>query len=241
MTLSATFYALGYICGALAFYWMAKRRKLLTEGVFAALSVGLIGGLVCANLVQYAVSGQPGKTILGGLAGGYLAVYIYKLAIGLKRPLGDLFAVALSAGEAVGRWGCAFGGCCYGKPSTYILNGHHVHEPFSVYDHGVWRYPTQAYLSLTSLATLCLLVALERKRPLQENGLFYIQGSLFCISRFLIEFLRADDPVHFGLTLAQWACLAGLAFFGARLTTMVSGSLLRSRTFPRTADRVLAR
>ncbi|HEX5322840.1 MAG TPA: prolipoprotein diacylglyceryl transferase family protein [Capsulimonadaceae bacterium] len=208
ITLSSVCYLLGYLAGLGAFVWLARRRRLATEGVMALLAAGLLGGLVFANIAQWVSTDEAGKTILGAVAGGYLTVALFKRRLGIKRPLGDLFALAMSAGEAVGRWGCFFGGCCYGKPS---------HVLWAVWQHGAWRYPTQIYLSLTSFAIFLLLLRLELRRPLPENGLFYVQGALFCISRFVIEFFREGSPPIFGLTLAQWACIAGLLFFLARL------------------------
>ena len=111
LTLSAACYALGYLTGLAAFVWMARRRKLATAGIMAVMGAGLVGGLVGANLAQWAFGGVLGKTVLGGIAGGYLTVILYKRHLGIQRSTGDLFAVAVSAGEAVGRWGCFYGGC----------------------------------------------------------------------------------------------------------------------------------
>jgi prolipoprotein diacylglyceryltransferase len=57
-----------------------------------------------------------------------------------------------------------------------------------------------------------------RVRP-PENGLFYLQGALYCAARFAIEFFRAHSgpPLALGLHAAQWACVAGFAFFATRL------------------------
>src|SRR5436309_4852125 len=96
MNASVVCYGLGYLTGIGAFAWMARRRKLLTQGMFAVMAAGLIGALIAANVTQL-VTGQPGKTVLGGVAGGYLVVLLYKRWLGIVRPTGDLFAVALSA------------------------------------------------------------------------------------------------------------------------------------------------
>lgn len=208
MTLSACCYAAGYLTGLIAFLLMARRRRLLTEGIVTLMAVGLIGGLVAANLMQWIVAGTAGKTVLGAVAGGYLAVFIAKRRLGIRRPLGDLFAIALSAGEAVGRWGCFFGGCCYGKP---------CHLPWAVWQHDAYRHPTQIYLSLANLGILGALWRFDKTRP-PENSLFYLQGLLYCATRFVIEFWRETPPPFLGLTTAQWACLAGLGFFTVRLS-----------------------
>ena len=209
---SPVFYALGYATGVAAFAWLAKRRGLSTVGVWSVAGVGLLGGLVGANLAQLFASGGTvaGKTVLGGVAGGYIAVHFYKARIGLKRPLGDLFAFALTAGEAVGRWGCYFGGCCYGRDAGATAW-------WTMNQHGANRYPTQIALSLASALIFVLLVVLEKRRTLPENGLFFVQGFAACAARFGIEFYRTATPVFLGLTTAQWACVAGAVFFGTML------------------------
>ena len=208
--LAAGFYAAGYLIGVAVFAAMARRRRLSTMGVWLLSFAGLVGGLIGANLGQWLGSGgtESGKTILGGILGGYLSVIVVKRALGLARPTGDLFAVALSAGEAVGRWGCFFGGCCYGKVCEV---------PWAIYQHGAFRYPTQAYLSLAAFLTLLVLFCLEWRGRLPENGLFYTQGALLCTLRFVIEFYREGHAVLLGLTTAQYTCLIGVGVFGTLL------------------------
>ena len=210
--LAAPVYALAYGVALLVFRWMARRRGLGTAGVWQLMQAGLFGGLVGANVSQFFATGAPGKSIEGGLIGGYIAVVCMKRYLGIVRPTGDLFALAVPAGEAIGRIGCFIGGCCFGKVSE---------APLAIYDHGALRYPTQLYLSLAAAATFAVLLALERKRFLPENGLFYVQGALFCLTRFAIEFFRDGHAVVLGLTPAQFGCLAGFAFFAWKLYALV--------------------
>ena len=205
-TLSTFFYLAGYGVGLLAFLWMAQRRRLLTAGIFNVMGAGLAGGLIGAAVTQWAVTGSAGKSVLGAIAGGYLSVFFYKRYIGLRRPTGDLFAVALCAGEAVGRWGCYFGGCCYGRPTKVV---------WAVWQHGAWRHPTQIYLSLVNFLILLILLRDEHSRP-PENRLFYLQGMFYCAGRFAVEFFRDTPLVAGGLSAAQWGCLGGLLFFAAQ-------------------------
>ncbi len=212
--LSPLCYALGYLTGVAAFHGMARRRGIATSGVMALMGAGLIGGLIGAHLAQWVFGGEAGKTVLGAIAVGYLSVALYKRLLGITRPTGDLFAVALCAGEAVGRWGCFFGGCCYGLPVSRAA------VPWAVRQHGAWRHPTQVYDSLACLLILGVLIAAERRRPL-ENALFYLQGLLYCAARFGIEFLRWHDaPPSDGLSAAQWACAAGFVFFTVQLVRL---------------------
>ncbi len=203
---AAPLYAAGYITGIATFYWIARRRGLATFGIFCIAIFGLIGGLLGATLGQYLTTGQAGKSVLGAIVGGWLAVWFSKKVLGIRRPTGDLFAVAVSAGESIGRWGCLVGGCCYGKPTTVA---------WGIMQHDAHRHPTQIYLSLTNLLILLVLLGLEYRKP-PENLLFAVQGVLYCAARFIIEFFRETLGVHAGLTSAQWVCLIGLACFAAK-------------------------
>jgi phosphatidylglycerol:prolipoprotein diacylglycerol transferase len=212
LSASALCYGLGYAVGLVAFALMAHRRRIATSGIGAISIAGLLGGLVGANLAQWLTTGSGGKSVLGGIAGGYLAVAVCKRYLGIRRPTGDLFAVALSAGEAVGRFGCFFGGCCYGVPTAV---------PWAVYQHGAWRHPTQLYLALIALLILTVLLWIDRRAPLPENGLLFVQGTLYTFGRFLVEFFRDGISLALGLTTAQWACLAGFVFFVSRLALLL--------------------
>src|SRR5262245_45037836 len=61
---------------------------------------------------------SDGKTVLTGLAGGYVAVEITKAALGVRVKTGDTFALPLALALAVGRLGCFWNGCCYGRETT---------------------------------------------------------------------------------------------------------------------------
>lgn len=219
-SLSALFYAAGYLTGLGAYVALARRRAMATSGIFAVLGAGLLGGLIGANAAQWFATGSGGKTVLGGVAGGYLGVVLYKRWLGIVRPTGDLFAVALCAGEAVGRWGCFVGSCCYGKGTEL---------PWAVWQQGAARHPTQVYLSLACLLILGALWRFGGTRP-PENALFFLYGLLYCAARFLIEFFRDTAVLAAGLSMAQWACLAGFVFFAVRLRSLRPRPAVSSRT-----------
>jgi len=201
--LAAPIYALAYGVAILVFHWMARRRGLDTAGIRLLMGAGLIGGLIGANVAQLVLAGAPGKTIEGGIAGGFIAVVLLKRRLGIVRPVGDLFAPAIAIGEAIGRIGCFIGGCCYGKATVVA---------WAVHDHGGERHPTQLYTSGAAFLTFGILMVLGRRRGLPENGLFYLQIVLFCLSRFAIEFVREGNALQIGLTLAQLGCAGGIAY-----------------------------
>jgi phosphatidylglycerol:prolipoprotein diacylglycerol transferase len=210
--LAAPIYLAAYALAAFVFWQMAKRRGMATDSIGRVMAAGLIGGLAGANLVQLLATGLPGKTIEGGIVGGWLAVIWMKRRLGVTRPTGDLFALAIPAGEAIGRIACFVGGCCYGKLAGVA---------WAVHDHGAWRHPAQLYLSVAAAACFTALLAIERMRFLPENGLFYLGGALFCVDRFIVEFFREGPASALGVTLAQAVCIAGFAFFLVKLSRLL--------------------
>lgn len=185
---------------------------MATDGIWALACAALVGGLIGAGLAQLIVADAPGKSILGGVAGGYLTVIAAKRAFGIKRPTGDLFAFALSAGEAVGRIACFVAGCCYGKADGG--------GGWSVWQHDAWRYPTQLYLSLCAAATYLILRKFAKLDP-PENATFFLQGTLLCMYRFVVEFFRENQAAPGSLDAAQIACIAGFAFFAFKFVRVM--------------------
>jgi phosphatidylglycerol:prolipoprotein diacylglycerol transferase len=210
-SISIVFYAFAYAAGIGAFALMARRRGIATDGIAFLAAAGLLGGALGAQITQLLFGGVPGKSLLGGVACGYLAVVYAKRRLGIRRPTGDLFAFAIAAGEAIGRIGCYFAECCYGKVTSL---------PWAVFEHGALRHPTQLYASAGAIFTLAILIALERRRTLPENGIFYVQGMMMCGFRFALDFVRDVPTLAFGLTTAQLAAAAGLAFFATRFVLL---------------------
>jgi len=213
--LSAFAYVLAYGAGLALFVWVARRRGFAEADVRKVAVAALIGGLIGASVLQLVVGGEPGKTILGGIAGGWIAIVFAKRELGIRRPTGDAFAYAIAGGEAIGRVGCFIAGCCYGKLASV---------PWAVHDHGELRHPTQLYSALAALLTLAVIIVLDRRRVLPENGIFFVQGALFCALRFLVEFYR-DVPAYGGFSVAQYACIAGFFFFVWKLRGLLKTSV----------------
>lgn len=147
-----------------------------------------------------------GKTVVGGLAGGYAGVEIAKRLAGIRHSTGDAFAVALPLAQGLGRVGCFLEGCCYGAPTGL---------PWAVDLHGAARHPVQLYEATLDLALAGALFSL-RDRGYPEGHLFrrYLVG--YALVRFALEPLRGDPVRHLGpFTSVQWVCLAAALCFGA--------------------------
>jgi len=102
----------------------------------------------------------------------------------------DLFAPSLAAGEFLGRIGCFFAGCCYGK-ETGLPWSVTFTNPQSLAPIGIPLHPTQLYTSLFALLTFLILLYLRRHRHFEgEVAWSYIL--LYSISRIIVEYFRGD-------------------------------------------------
>jgi phosphatidylglycerol:prolipoprotein diacylglycerol transferase len=145
-----------------------------------------------------------GRTVVGGLIGGTLAVVLARRLLGLRGRSGNLFAPALALAIAIGRLGCFCAGCCHGVPSAL---------PWAVdFGDGVPRHPTQLYESLFALGLFFALRRAEGRAP-APGTLFRAFMLAYFSFRFLVEFLRTDVPFIAGLTLAQVASLGVLGYY----------------------------
>ena len=214
MSAGELFTFLGYAVGAFVLFWAARGRRMATEGMGYVALAALVGGVLGAKLTQWGFGGgigagsvlDPrvgGRTLIGGVLGGWIAVEIMKRRLGIRRSTGDLFALALPAGEAVGRIGCYLNGCCFGAESAV---------PWGIQQHGALRHPAQLYSAIYAAALFAVLLWLKPKIA-REGDLFRAYVILFAAGRLGIEFFRHHDSLIAGLSMAQWVCLEMVIVF----------------------------
>ena len=215
------FETLAYATGFAVYRWMrARQGDIVAEPqrwtVLAAAAVGaLVGSRLLGLSEQWPTVEQAwrsgrmlelllspgGKTIVGGLLGGWLGVEIVKKFSGIKRRTGDLFALPLCVGIAAGRVGCLIAGLAddtYGNPTKL---------PWAVdLGDGIGRHPVQVY-EMLFLILLGMVVSTEAKLP--EGLRFRIFLGSYLGWRVVIDFLK-PQPLMDGLNLIQWSCLAGI-------------------------------
>lgn len=146
-----------------------------------------------------------GKTIVGGLLGGTIAVEWTKSRLGITRRTGDLFVLPLVLGMAIGRIGCFVSGL---DDHTY---GIATSLPWGVdFGDGIARHPVQLY-EIGFLAAAGWL--LQAARPqLPEGGQFRGFLILYLAWRFSVDFLKPGISFA-GLAPIQWACLLALLWY----------------------------
>lgn len=173
----------------------------------AALAGGAIGGRLLSWLAEPSLEWPLGKTIVGGLVGGLIAVEITKRALGIRVATGDLFAIPLCVGIAIGRIGCFLSGLedhTYGI-ATSLPTGIDLGD-------GIPRHPTAlyeaAFLSMLAFA----LVALRARRP--PPGVVFKAFLIAYLSlRFALDFIKPGAVGALGLSAIQWACAGALAYY----------------------------
>jgi prolipoprotein diacylglyceryltransferase len=147
-----------------------------------------------------------GKTIIGGILGGTIAVEWVKRRLKITTRTGDLFAIPMCLGMAVGRVGCFFGGLAdhtYGIPTSL---------PWAIdFGDGIGRHPTQLYEALF-LLILAGLLRIAAKLPHQSGDLYRLFLFFYLVFRLCVEFIKPDPPIA-GLTPLQWISLLGALWY----------------------------
>src|SRR5262245_29765403 len=132
---------------------------------------------------------MSGKTVVGGLIGGLFAVEWAKRALGVKRRTGDLFAIPLCAGIAIGRIGCFLAGL---QDDTYGLA---TGLPWGVdLGDGVARHPVQVY-EIFWLCLVALWLLRHSQRPHREGDLFKTFMVAYFAFRLIVEFIKPRAPI----------------------------------------------
>jgi phosphatidylglycerol:prolipoprotein diacylglycerol transferase len=189
---------------------LTRREKLLIGlGAFCGAMIGAKLPFVLSDwdgLVSGAAWFANGKTILCGLAGGYLGVEIAKWWLGVRVKTGDSFAVPVAVAVGIGRLACFRAGCCYGTPTDapWGVVFKHVDD--------LPRHPTQLYEAAFHFAAAAVLYYLWRRRMLQGQ-LIKLYIIAYAIYRFTTEVIRPEARTAGGLTLYQWAAIAIVVIF----------------------------
>ncbi len=133
-----------------------------------------------------------GLVFYGGFVIGIVVViYFFKKNNMPLWKTADVIAPSIPIGQAVGRLGCFFAGCCYGKP-TNLPWGVTFSDPNSLAKLGVPLHPTQLYSSLNGLIIFFILIIIRRYKRF-DGELIWIYVLLYSVGRFIIEFFRSDD------------------------------------------------
>ena len=230
------FEALGYTTGYLAYRGLRRGAADPIPDVtrWLLLTAAAVGAAVGSRIVfwlddptlTWAHRGEVafwvgGKSIVGGLLGGWLAVEWAKRRVGETRATGDLSVVPLALGLAVGRIGCFLTGLSdhtYGLPTTL---------PWGVdFGDGVRRHPTQLYESLFALGVAALAFAIGRRalaHAWPRGALFLAFVILYLLFRVALETIKPGPFFYGGLDGIQVIALLAAVYASWRLARAWKG------------------
>src|SRR5215467_5704570 len=209
--------AAAYLLGLQLALTRAKARGLDSTRVMDLGIYIIISALVGAKLLLLVTDFQTfrsnpaellnlvreGGVFYGGLIVAVTVALLYIKRVGL--PLWttcDVFAPGIALGHVVGRFGCFFAGCCFGKP-TNVPWAITFTDPFAASNVGTPLnqplHPTQLYEAGAELFILIALLTTERKGRPYPGRTFWLYMLLYAISRFIIEFYRGDERGTIGM------------------------------------------
>ena len=114
----------------------------------------------------------------------------------------DVFAPGIALGHVIGRMGCLFAGCCFGRPSD-VPWAITFHSEYAARNVGtpldIPLHPTQLYEAGAELLILLFLLSTERRGRTFPGRTFWAYMLLYGVSRFIIEFYRGDPRGTVGM------------------------------------------
>lgn len=194
-----------------------KRQQRLTLNDQQRVTIGLsafLGAMLGAKLpflldrdwsgvVSPTLWLSDGKTILGGIFGGYVAVEVAKRICSIHVKTGDSFALPMAVSVAIGRIGCFVAGCCFGCVTEFPLG---MRFDVAKDPDGLCRHPTQLYECAFHLLCAIFIVVAEKYKWMKGNRL-KVYLLCYLLYRFVTEWIRPEPITSIGLTTYQVACL----------------------------------
>jgi len=143
-----------------------------------------------------------GRSITGGLLGGFLTAEVGKVLLAYRELPNDWFATKLPLSIAVGRVGCLLAGCCRGMPGDYRLG--------LVYSDGVPRFPAQLVELVFQVVTFGVAFVAYKRGALRGRVFASYMIAYGCF-RFVIEGLRETRKLGSGFSMYQLFSVALVA------------------------------
>jgi phosphatidylglycerol:prolipoprotein diacylglycerol transferase len=215
------FTVLGLLAG-FALYYRALRREAILEPRIVLISVAaVLGGVIGARLitswevadevtaaglpVTYVLTHGP-RSIIGGLAGGYVAIVLSKRALGYTLSTGDQYAAAIPLALAIGRVGCFLSELPLGTPTDLPWGMTVSPEAAAAFPRcpgcGGPMHPSMLYEIGFHGAAFGLIATRGPLLPVRGDTLkaYLLAYGAF---RFGVEFVRGNEVQALGLTGPQ--------------------------------------
>jgi phosphatidylglycerol:prolipoprotein diacylglycerol transferase len=229
------FDVLAWLAAGAAVLWLSRVERITFPPIasgpayVAAILAGAGLGACVFGTANLWLSGMTGiaRSVEGAIAGGILAVELYKRIRGIHVRTGARFALPFAVGVAVGRIGCFLSGLddfTHGSP-TLVPWAHDFGD-------GVPRHPVQLYESAAMAAFAAYYVARVRRRDsfVIDNG-FYLAVGYYGVQRFCWEFIKPYGTLIGPFTLFHFLSLAVVAYAIGMIVTAEKSRAADDRAF----------
>lgn len=198
--------AIGVLFLILLLFYYLRKFKVPESKIDTLFIVGAVSGLMFALGAYFfdalwhgidiaRTNGTPFRFDFGGItfSGGlftcivfYFVFYLFMMKYEKQNVFYyfDIFAIGICIAHAFGRFGCFFGGCCYGKvvePGTFLSMLYPTEAGWQTV------YPTQLFESFFLFLLFVVLVFLVKKN---RTAVYLLSYNVF---RFFLEYLRGDS------------------------------------------------
>ena len=177
--------------------------SLLAIAFIGALAGSAIPAFFSGGLVEGLAWSTPitPKTVMGGILASFIFVSIYKRITKNHLDTSDGFARGAIAMMAIGRIGCIFQHCCYGKEASWGLD----------FGDGLSRIPIQYFEAIGLFGIFYFIQHIHEKNLFAGRRLFIVFALYGCL-RFVLEFGREQIAnIYLGIGFYQWIALLILA------------------------------
>jgi phosphatidylglycerol:prolipoprotein diacylglycerol transferase len=189
-----------------------KPDRIMDLGIWIIVSA-LVGAKLMLLMVEWDTYSRSGTDLLTLVrsAGVFYGGLIAAVAVALfylwrhRMPVWsvtDVFAPGIALGHAIGRVGCLFAGCCFGR-ETAVPWAITFHSEYAARNVGtplnLPLHPTQLYEAGAELLILGVLLLTERRGRPFPGRTFWAYMLFYGVSRFVIEFYRGDTRGMVGI------------------------------------------
>ena len=197
----AVLIVLGAFVASIYTKWRAKKElgilELSNNFIYLIFIAGFVGGKVFFYLEKPTYYLSNPKLMLDNFSGGFVFYgsfitivpvviwYLKKYKIPIL-PMLDILAITVLIVHSIGRLGCFFGGCCYGKPTDSFIG---MAFPKT---NGNLVYPSQLFEIIALLIIILFLFYLKKKQKF-KGQLFLSYIILYAIARNFLEVFRGDS------------------------------------------------
>lgn len=175
-------------------------KNVFSDIIFWALIFSFIGARLLYILVEFKtflkdpislLFARSGFVFYGGVIFGFISSYLLTKKRGVNfLKFADIAAIGIPLGHCLGRLGCFFYGCCYGRPTSSFAGV--LFPPASPAGLlAVKVIPTQLISSFFLFLIFLILIFLKKRKKF-DGQILFSYFLFYGIFRFIIGFFRAD-------------------------------------------------